>query len=139
MKVGDLMSIQVRALATAIFLATGMTSVSSVASAAPFADALAIKNVAPTNVQAAGGGGWGWGFGAGLIGGALIGGALAAPYYYRPYYYPGPYYYPNRYDPAPAYGPDNGDPSAYCMQRFRSYDPSSGTYLGYDGLRHPCP
>jgi hypothetical protein len=28
---------------------------------------------------------------------------------------------------------------AYCMQRFRSYDPRSGTYLGYDGLRHPCP
>jgi hypothetical protein len=28
---------------------------------------------------------------------------------------------------------------AYCAQRFRSYDPASGTYLGYDGLRHPCP
>jgi hypothetical protein len=28
---------------------------------------------------------------------------------------------------------------AYCMQRFRSYDPASGTYLGYDGYRHPCP
>jgi hypothetical protein len=27
----------------------------------------------------------------------------------------------------------------YCIQRFRSYDPQSGTYLGYDGLRHPCP
>ena len=27
---------------------------------------------------------------------------------------------------------------AYCEQRFRSYDPASGTYLGYDGLRHPC-
>ncbi|MGB8044731.1 MAG: BA14K family protein [Pseudolabrys sp.] len=25
------------------------------------------------------------------------------------------------------------------MQRFRSYDPGSGTYLGYDGYRHPCP
>jgi BA14K-like protein len=25
------------------------------------------------------------------------------------------------------------------MQRFRSYDPQSGTYLGYDGQRHPCP
>lgn len=29
--------------------------------------------------------------------------------------------------------------SAYCSQRYRSYDPASGTYLGYDGLRHPCP
>lgn len=28
---------------------------------------------------------------------------------------------------------------SYCMQRFRSYDPQSGTYLGYDGQRHPCP
>lgn len=27
----------------------------------------------------------------------------------------------------------------YCMQRFKSYDPASGTYLGYDGNRHPCP
>lgn len=27
----------------------------------------------------------------------------------------------------------------YCMQRYRSYDPYSRTYLGYDGLRHPCP
>jgi hypothetical protein len=25
------------------------------------------------------------------------------------------------------------------LQRFRSYDPASGTYLGYDGQRHPCP
>jgi hypothetical protein len=133
MKVGDLMSIQVRALAAAVF-ATGMTSLSSVAPAAHVADALAIKDGAPTNVQATGGGGWGWGwgFGAGLVGGAIIGGALAAPYYYRPYY--GPYYYP-----APAYGPGPGDPVAYCMQRFQSYDPQSGTYLGYDGLRHPCP
>lgn len=27
----------------------------------------------------------------------------------------------------------------YCMRRFRSYDPQSMTYLGYDGRRHPCP
>ena len=27
----------------------------------------------------------------------------------------------------------------YCSQRYRSYDPGSGTYLGYDGYRHPCP
>jgi len=32
-----------------------------------------------------------------------------------------------------------GDAEAYCEQRFRSYDPASGTYLGYDGRRHPCP
>jgi hypothetical protein len=27
----------------------------------------------------------------------------------------------------------------YCASRFRSYDPASGTYLGNDGYRHPCP
>ena len=27
----------------------------------------------------------------------------------------------------------------YCMRRFRSYDPNSGTYLGNDGYRHRCP
>ena len=26
-----------------------------------------------------------------------------------------------------------------CVQRFKSYDQDSGTYLGYDGRRHPCP
>lgn len=33
----------------------------------------------------------------------------------------------------------NNNAVAYCSQRFRSYDPASGTYLGYDGYRHPCP
>ena len=28
---------------------------------------------------------------------------------------------------------------AYCMDRFRSYDAASGTYLGYDGAEHACP
>lgn len=27
---------------------------------------------------------------------------------------------------------------AYCARRYRSYDPRSRTYLGYDGLRHYC-
>jgi BA14K-like protein len=31
------------------------------------------------------------------------------------------------------------DTGAYCSQRYKSYDPASGTYLGYDGDRHPCP
>jgi len=74
-------------------------------------------------------GGWG-GVGAGLAAGALIGGAIAASQ--------GPYYGPGYgYAPGPAYV--EGDAVSYCMQRFKSYDPRSGTYLGYDGLRHPCP
>jgi len=41
--------------------------------------------------------------------------------------------------PADVGGPPGGDPAAYCAQRFRSYDPQSGTYLGNDGQLHPCP
>lgn len=93
------------------------------------------------------GGGWhggyrrgGWGGGGAVIGGlaagALLGGAIAAsrPYGYYDY---GPNYY---YDSPPVYAaPAGGDDVAYCMSRFKSYDPASGTYLGYDGYRHPCP
>lgn len=88
------------------------------------------------------GGGWGpgAGLGVGLAAGALIGGAIAAgssPYYgYGPGYYGGPTYYREPVVVAPAYG---GDAVAYCMQRYRSYDPASGTYLNYDGNRYPCP
>ena len=56
-----------------------------------------------------------------------------APGFYD-YGYPYDYGYYDDY----AYGDDyvaGGD----CQSRFRSYDPSTGTYLGYDGLRHPCP
>ena len=77
----------------------------------------------------------------------MVGSALARPYYYYgydPYYYPGPYYAappgPVYGAPGPAYGPPvAGDPVAYCKQRYKSYDPATGTYLGFDGLRHPCP
>jgi hypothetical protein len=31
----------------------------------------------------------------------------------------------------------NADASA-CAQRYRSYDPASGTFLGRDGVRHSC-
>lgn len=57
-------------------------------------------------------------------------------YFYDPGYVPRPgYAYVPEYD----YGTAPGGDNAYCAQRFRSYDPASGTYLGYDGLRHPCP
>jgi BA14K-like protein len=136
-----------RILAASTLLAASMTTFVGTASAAPVVDALAIKNASPSTIEVVrwygrGWGGRGWGWGApvlgGLFAGALIGGALAAPYYYGPgpYYYPGPYYppAPAYYDPAPG-----GDASAYCAQRFRTYDPGSGTYRGTDGRRHPCP
>ncbi len=65
---------------------------------------------------------------AGLAAGAIIGGAIASaqqPAYAAP---PPPY--------AVASGGD--DWIAYCSQRYRSFDPASGTYLGYDGQRHMC-
>jgi hypothetical protein len=95
-----------------------------------------------------GGGGYyrgGGGFITGAVAGAVIGGAIASqyPYGYGGYYGGGPAYYDDQYDVddgavavAPAPG---GDDAGYCAQRFRSYDPGSGTYLGNDGLRHPCP
>jgi hypothetical protein len=33
----------------------------------------------------------------------------------------------------------DNDMDAYCAARFRTYDPVTHTYMGYDGLRHSCP
>lgn len=80
----------------------------------------------------------GYGFGAGL---AL--GALGSSYYYNdPYYYGDSYAYaPDAYvdDGQYAAAPAAEGDAAYCAQRYRSYDPASGTYLNYDGNRYPCP
>ncbi|WFU68871.1 MULTISPECIES: BA14K family protein [unclassified Bradyrhizobium] len=96
-----------------------------------------------------GGGNWsgnrwhhrGGGFWPGFAAGAAIGG-LGSYAYYGGGYYDDPYYYGDSYydEPSVAVVPDTGgDSSAYCAQRYKSYDPASGTYLGYDGQRHPCP
>jgi hypothetical protein len=70
------------------------------------------------------GGGWGRGRGDGVgaaigigVGAAIIGGAIAAS----------------------AAEQQRRDAISYCMQRYRSYDPNSQTYLGRDGLRRSCP
>jgi hypothetical protein len=87
------------------------------------------------------------GFVPGAVAGALVGGAIASQSYG---YYGGPTYAPGYYDDQSQYDdqgpvavvPDSGggdDAVAYCMQTYRSYDPRSGTYLGNDGFRHPCP
>jgi hypothetical protein len=136
---------RVHKLTAAALVAASLASLPNIASATPVADALAIKNAAPTDIEAVRWG-WGWGFGAGFLGGAVLGGALARPYYYYPpaYYYGYPAYYPAPAyaPPPPAYydpGPPAGDAYAYCAHRYRSYDPATGTFLGNDGLRHPCP
>lgn len=114
-----------------------MTSKLTLAAAALAASAAFAA--APAQARHHHGGGWG-GAAAGFAAGALIGGALGAAS--GPYYGYGPDYYAYDYDYAP--GPvvverSGGSAEAYCEQRYRSYDPASGTYLGYDGVRHPCP
>jgi hypothetical protein len=32
-----------------------------------------------------------------------------------------------------------GDQVAWCEGHYKSYNPETGTYLGFDGMRHPCP
>lgn len=70
-------------------------------------------------------------------------------HYYRHHHYPyygavalgfglGGYYgYNDDYDGAydGGYG---GSHVEWCLNRYRSYDPSSDTFLGYDGYRHQC-
>jgi len=85
------------------------------------------------------------GFGAG----ALLGSALASPRYYEPaptYYQSAPYAY---YQPAPVYVEPPAVVSyraaawspewySYCQSRYRSFNPSTGYFLGYDGQYHFC-
>ncbi len=61
---------------------------------------------------------------AGLAAGALIGGAIASQ---------------QAQAAAPTYVVPDQNAVAYCAQRYRSYDPASGTFLGYDGVRRSCP
>jgi hypothetical protein len=146
------MSRSMRVLAVTAVVAAGVVSLAGGASALPAAG-VALGSTAPSNVETVRWGGRGFGPGA-FVAGAILGGALLAPRFYgpRPYYYGGGPYYAPGYAPGPYYAdpgyadpgpysadPTGGDPVTYCMQRFRSYDPRSGTYLGFDGYRHPCP
>jgi len=142
-----------KTLAGVLACAAGIALTANVASATPATHALALKNAVPNPIESVRWGGWhggwggwhggwrgGWGWG-GFAAGAIVGSALAAPYYYGGYYPYGGYYSPPYPYPAAGYygGPPEGDASAYCAQRYHSYDPATGTFLGYDGARHPCP
>ena len=150
-------------LFTTAALGLALASAAAIApvQAAPLAHPLSFGDAAQGHVQDVrwrGGGGWRggyvggplrggygyrrWGPGpfiGGLAAGAIVGSALAYPRYYGGPY-PGNYVDNYAYD---TYADDNyaggDDAGAYCAQRFRSYDPRSGTFLGNDGLRHPCP
>jgi hypothetical protein len=105
-----------------------MANLSRTVAAAALLAACSVACISPASAQWRGPGP---AIGLGIAAGVLAGAAIAS----QPYYY-GPGYYPPGYYPPP---PPPGDPVGYCMSRFKSYDPASGTYLGYDGLRHPCP
>jgi hypothetical protein len=102
-------------------------------------------NVAQGGYRTGGHNGWrgrgygpGYGFAAGLVAGSALGYGYGG--YYDPGYYGDDYAYDDSYgvDAAPGVIVSGGVDPAYCAQRYRSYDPGSGTYLGYDGMRHPC-
>jgi hypothetical protein len=87
---------------------------------------------------------WGTGAFIGGLGAGLVAGALASPYGYG--YGPGsgPYYdyYPGdteSYDYAPPVQAVPGNSVGWCEQHYKSYNPATGSYLGYDGLHHACP
>jgi len=48
-----------------------------------------------------------------------------------PYYGPNHPYFDSTYD--------SPDAVAYCMQRYPTYDPGTGSYVDTDELRHLCP
>jgi BA14K-like protein len=155
------MNLPSRTLAFALLVAAPAW-LAGTAGAVPIGGSLSLHDAASPAVQTVqwrgrgwGGRGWGGrGFGwggaaAGLAAGAIVGGAIAAtqPYGYDYGYDYAPGYYGYGYAPGYSYDPGyssygysaGGGDVAYCAQRYRSYDPVSGTYLGYDGLRHPCP
>ncbi|ODT18252.1 MAG: hypothetical protein ABS35_24090 [Kaistia sp. SCN 65-12] len=64
---------------------------------------------------------WGGAAAAGIIG--LAAGAMIANSMNQPRYYNGGY---------------GGDYYSYCSSRYRSFNPRTGTYTGYDGYQHRC-
>jgi hypothetical protein len=90
----------------------------------------------PAPAEAGRGNAWG----AGLVGfgiGAIVGSALTPR---EVYVAPPPYAYePAYYGPA-AYGPPPWSPDwyAYCSSRYRSFNPRTGYFMGYDGVPRFC-
>ena len=115
-------------LATAV-VAAGAISLASQAPAAPIAAPSSLENATAPLAQPVQW--WGWG-----------------PYPHYSYYGAG-YSFGQGYGwnpagaaPAPGYSAGyqaGAADTARCMERYRSYDSASGTYLGRDRRRHPCP
>jgi hypothetical protein len=73
------------------------------------------------------------GFGSGLAAGAAVGAIVVGPGDG-----PGDDSYVNTGDQGYALDQWPIGDANYCSQRYRSYDPVTGTYLGSDGQRHLC-
>jgi hypothetical protein len=69
-----------------------------------------------------------WGYGGAFLGGVLLGSALDNAYDDDDYYYA----------PRRRYRVADDDHASYCLDRYRSYDVRSDTFMGYDGYRHRC-
>ncbi|MGZ5876330.1 MAG: BA14K family protein [Bradyrhizobium sp.] len=157
------MNLSSKAIALALMVAASPWPVAP-AGALPVSSTAVLRHAAAAPVETVQyrrgwhGGGRGVGVGAGFVAGAIIGGAIAGsgpygygpgPYGYSGYAAPGyvqPGYVDQGYvdqgdldDGYAAVVPGGGGGAAYCAQRYRSYDPASGSFLGFDGLRHPCP
>jgi hypothetical protein len=82
------------------------------------------------------------GLAAGMIAGAAIASPPAPRYYYyddaprRVYYRPAYVYERPVY--VGGYEPWSRSWYRYCSNRYRSFDPQSGTFVGYDGREHFC-
>ena len=131
-----------KTLTSAVLIGATALSFSVPAIPAPMINQAPLAASVPTateNVQYYRGGGYGRGYGygggyrrgygrgggngaliGGLAAGAIIGGAIAA----------------GAASQANAAAQQNAN---YCAQRYRSYDPQSGTYMNNDGNRYPCP
>lgn len=143
-------------LPAAAMLAAGVAALSAAAPnaacATPLSGAPAIGRAAGTAVTPVWYRDGDWGAGPAYASGATAGSDPAeSPYYHGPYnddygYYDGSSpraygYYPR---PRYRYGYDRDygrrdDAVRYCASRYRSYDPATGTFVGYDGRSHPCP
>lgn len=85
------------------------------------------------------GGGRGAAIGAGIAAG-ILGGIAAGALMNRPAYAaPEPVYEPAPAYGAPVYRAPGGGGVEYCMRRYRSYNPNTGTYIGLDGMERACP
>jgi hypothetical protein len=127
------MTMSSKILAAALMAASASWLIAP-AAAAPLSSSLGLRNtVAPSVETVQYRRGWRGGY---YRHGAIVGGAVLGATH--PYGYDR---YDSSYDYAPGYVAPyaGGNEVDYCQQRFRSYDPASGTYLGFDGLRHPCP